>query len=270
MSTPSHITTLETHLQQRQSIGGRLMAAAGCFDVFSARLARRAGFEALMVGGNGLALSRYGQPLVQLLSPEAITEALYVVREEGDAPLIADAADGFGNALHVAATVRSFEYAGASMVQFSDRPLRRRDHPEGPRFAVAEMIGKLKAAVDTRRHCLIGAVVEVVAEDTVSSLWDRAAAYVEVGADVLVVRSETRPMNLLQPGLDVQGLAPVGFEWPLELAHHSGVDLAGKGYGFSLHPYVMRRFFERAREDLQRLRDEMEPKATAANKKNAG
>lgn len=269
MSAPDHIMTLEAHLQQRQAMGGRLMAAAGCFDVFSARLARQAGFEALMVGGNGLALSRYGQPLVQLLSPEAITEALYIVREEGDAPLIADAADGFGNALHVAATVRAFEFAGASMVQFSDRPLRRRDHPEGPRFAVAEMIGKLKAAVDARRHCLIGAVVEVVPEDTVTSLWDRAAAYVEVGADVLVVRSETRPLSLLQPGLEIQELAPIGFEWPLELAHHTGVDLSGKGYGFSLHPYVMRRFFEKARADLQRLRDDMEPKTTPLNKKNA-
>ncbi|MHC3128346.1 hypothetical protein OB03_14130, partial [Brevundimonas sp. GN22] len=110
---------METRLQSRVSAPNTMISAAGVFDHFGARMALEAGYDALLVGGAALALSRYGRPVAQLLSPEAITEALYVVRDAGDMPLIADAADGFGNALHVAATVRAFEFAGASVVQIS-------------------------------------------------------------------------------------------------------------------------------------------------------
>lgn len=254
MSAPDHILALETLLQDRQQGRRRLVTAAGCFDVLSARLALDAGFEALLVGGDAMALSRYGLAQAQLLSPEALTETLYIVRDSVEAPVIADAADGFGNALHVMATVRSFEFAGASVVQISDSSLRRRDRQDGPRFAVAEMIGKLKAALDARRHCLIGAVVVVSPEDEPAALVDRAAAYVEVGADMIVLRSEAAPPSLVFKGADVSRFAPIGFEWSQNLDPAKARNLAGDGYGLSLHPYLVPRLLRAGLSQMQKVR----------------
>lgn len=255
MSAPSHILSLEALLEKRVRGHRRLVAAAGCFDVLSAGLVSKAGFDALMVGGDALAQSRFGEPMAQLLSPEAVTEALYVIREGVEAPIIADAADGFGNALHVMATVRSFEFAGASVVQFSDAPLRRSDHHVEPRFGAAEMIGKLKAALDARRHCLIGAVVAVRETDELSAVLDRAAAYIEVGADLLVLRSEAAPPVLSgeeEGGLS--SLVPIGFEWSRKSDPIGGRSLSRAGYGMSLQPYLMTRLLQDSQSALAQSR----------------
>lgn len=254
MIAPAHIQTLETRLQSRADTRGIMISAAGVFDHFGARMALEAGYDALLVGGAALALSRYGSPMAQLLSPEAITEALYVVRDAGDMPLIADAADGFGNALHVAATVRAFEFAGASVVQISDRPLRRRDRSEGPRFAVAEMIGKLKAALDARRYCLIAAVVEIESADSPSSVVDRAAAYIEAGADLIIMRSEGEPLNLSSMGNTSFLPAPVGFEWGQRLKPAPEADLLAKWYNVSLYPFLFPQVLHGARDALKASR----------------
>lgn len=254
MIAPAHIQSLETRLQSRVSAPDTMISAAGVFDHFGARMALEAGYDALLVGGAALALSRYGRPVAQLLSPEAITEALYVVRDAGDMPLIADAADGFGNALHVAATVRAFEFAGASVVQISDRPLRRRDRSEGPRFAVAEMIGKLKAALDARRYCLIAAVVEIEPDDSRASVVDRTAAYIEAGADLIIMRSEDKPLNLSAMGDSSFLPAPIGFEWGQRLKPSPEADLLAKWYNLSLYPFLFPQLLHGARDDLRASR----------------
>lgn len=238
MIAPAHIRSLELRLEGRGHSQERIITAAGCFDNLGGRLALAAGYDALLVGGSALALSRYGRPMAALLSPEAITEVLYMVRDVGEMPLIADAADGFGNALHVAATVRAFEFAGASVVQISDRPLRRRDRPDGPRFAVAEMIGKLKAALDTRRYCLIAAVVEIDPENTPASVLDRGAAYIEAGADLIIMRTEHAPSTLFGAKDKSALAAPIGFEWGHSRPPEPDASLRTMGYSLSLHPYL--------------------------------
>lgn len=254
MIAPAHIRLMETRLQARVNTRGIMISAAGCFDSFGARLALEAGYDALVVGGSALALSRYGRPVAQLLSPEAITEALYIVRDAGDMPLIADAADGFGNALHVAATVRAFEFAGASVVQISDRPLRRRDRAAGPRFAVAEMIGKLKAALDARRYCLIAAVVEIEPENSASSIVDRAAAYIEAGADLIIMRSEGAPLDLSAMGDGSFLPAPIGFEWGQRLKPEPEAALLAKWYNLALYPFLFPQLLHGARDALRATR----------------
>lgn len=258
MAAPTHILSLEQMLQQSEGKRGPLIAAAGCFDAFSARLAQQAGYEALMVGGAAMALSRFGRPAPQLLSPEAITETLYIVRDAGDAPLVADVADGFGNALHVGATVRSFEFAGASVVQISDRPLRRRDRAEGPRFAVAEMIGKLKSALDERRHCLVAAVVETDQHDSANAISDRAAAYVETGADLLVLRSEGVPQPLSKYQSCTDLVAPVAFEWGQSRDPAMEGGLSRKGYRLTFHPYVFTQLMHAAGTELAHSRSRLQ------------
>jgi 2-methylisocitrate lyase-like PEP mutase family enzyme len=67
--------------------------------------------------------------------------------------LIVDGDTGFGNALNTQRTVRDFERAGAAMIQLEDQTFPKRcGHLDGKAVVpVAEMQGKLRAALDARR-----------------------------------------------------------------------------------------------------------------------
>lgn len=231
-----------------------MVVSVGCWDAFGADLIARSGVQALVVGGGALALSRYNRASADLLSPEAITDALYAVREKSSLPIIADAADGFGNSLHVISTVRGFEFAGASAVQISDRALRQRDRPGGARFATAEMIGKMKAALDARRHCLIGAVIEVDPEATIRSIADRIEAYLEVGADMVTLRGSGDVLPFRSVSHDLTERGPIGFEWRTDVDQTALRSLEQAGYSLSLHPYLLANILRHgARSELKAL-----------------
>src|SRR5205823_6892243 len=68
-------------------------------------------------------------------------------------PVIADADTGYGNALNVIRTVREYEKAGVAAFHIEDQVSPKKcGHYEGKEvISRAEMAGKIKAAVDTRR-----------------------------------------------------------------------------------------------------------------------
>ena len=74
-----------------------------------------------------------------------------------DLPLIVDIDTGFGNAINVTHTVRILEQAGASAIQIEDQHAPKRcGHFDGKELIPPEeMVGKVRAAVDTRRQDLV-------------------------------------------------------------------------------------------------------------------
>src|SRR5205085_5161442 len=109
------------------------------------------------------------------------------------AHLIVDADTGYGNAINVTRTVRTFERAGASAIQLEDQDFPKRcGHLDGKALIPAdEMIGKLKAALDTRRSpdTLIVARTDAVAVEGFDRAIERAVRYREAGADILFVEA---------------------------------------------------------------------------------
>ena len=71
-----------------------------------------------------------------------------------DIPVIVDADTGFGNALNVQRTVRQFERVGASAIQLEDQSFPKRcGHLAGKTLVSKnEMVGKIKASLDTRKN----------------------------------------------------------------------------------------------------------------------
>ena len=165
--------------------------APGCYDALSATLIEQAGFDAAYLSGGSLAYSRLGRPDIGLVSVSEVADTIALIADRIDIPLIVDADTGFGNALNVQRTVRSFERMGAAAIQLEDQQTPKRcGHLSGKALVTpAEMIGKIKAAVDARHDALIVARTDAIAVEGLSAALDRAADYIEAGADILFVEA---------------------------------------------------------------------------------
>ncbi|WP_439573814.1 isocitrate lyase/PEP mutase family protein [Phreatobacter sp.] len=169
-----------------------VLVAPGVIDPLTAQLAVNAGFEALYLTGAGIAYSRLGMPDVGLTTMTEVTEVIARVADKVDVPLIADGDTGFGNAITVQRTIRFFERAGAAAIQIEDQTFPKRcGHLRGKDVVpAAEMVGKIKAAVDARKNgLLIIARTDAGAVEGFERAFERAAVYAEAGADIIFVEA---------------------------------------------------------------------------------
>lgn len=180
--------TLKTLLQSSPYV-----LAPGVYDSFSALLAEQAGFEALYLSGASIAYTRLGRSDVGLTTYTEVEQTLSRITDRVGLPVIVDGDTGFGNALNTMRTVRGFEKAGASMIQLEDQTFPKRcGHLAGKSvIPVAEMCGKLKAALDARRDggTLILARTDAVSTEGLAAAMDRAEAYLECGVDALFIEA---------------------------------------------------------------------------------
>jgi 2-methylisocitrate lyase-like PEP mutase family enzyme len=214
----------------------RIVLAPGVCDALTAAIAAEARFEALYVSGAAIAYTRLGRPDIGLVSMTEVADHVARIADRVDVPLIVDADTGYGNALNVQRTVRTFERAGAAMIQLEDQTFPKRcGHLDGKAvIPAAEMVGKIRAAVDARRSAatLILARTDAAALEGLEAALDRARAYAEAGADALFVEAPrtredlarvtaalgtTRPLlaNMVEggrtPELSAPELAAIGF-----------------------------------------------------------
>ena len=170
-----------------------IVVAPGVYDALTALVATQAGFETLYVSGAAIAYTKLGRPDIGLVSMSEVAETVTLIRDRVSAHLIVDADTGYGNAINVTRTVRTFERAGATAIQLEDQDFPKRcGHLDGKALIPAdEMIGKLKAALDTRRSpdTLVIARTDAVAVEGFDRAIERALLYQEAGADMLFVEA---------------------------------------------------------------------------------
>ena len=104
----------------------RPLLAPGVYDALSALIAEQAGFEALYLSGASIAYTRLGRSDIGLTTATEVAETLACITDRVALPVIVDADTGFGNALNTQRTVRSFERAGAAMIQLEDQGFPKR------------------------------------------------------------------------------------------------------------------------------------------------
>jgi 2-methylisocitrate lyase-like PEP mutase family enzyme len=180
---------------------GEAVLAPGCYDALTASLIERQGFEAAYLSGASIAYTRLGRPDIGLVSASEVAETVALIRDRCPAlPLVVDADTGFGNALNVQRTVSTFERAGASAIQLEDQESPKRcGHLAGKRLVpAAEMVGKIKAALDARNDeaTIILARTDAIAVEGFEAALDRAEAYLEAGADMLFVEAPRSPEQM--------------------------------------------------------------------------
>ncbi len=188
-----------------------IVVAPGVYDAFTALVATQAGFQSLYVSGAAIAYTKLGRPDIGLVSMSEVAETIALIRDRIDAHLIVDADTGYGNALNVVRTMRTFERAGASAIQLEDQDFPKRcGHLDGKGLIPAdEMVGKIKASLDTRasRDTLVIARTDAVAVEGFDRAIERASLYKEAGADVLFVEAPKTREELARVVTALPGIA---------------------------------------------------------------
>ena len=191
------MTAISLHERLQQP---HILLAPGIYDALSALVAEQAGFEALYLSGASIAYTRLGRSDVGLTTYTEVEDTLARITERVRTPVIVDADTGFGNALNMQRTVRGFERAGAAMVQVEDQGFPKRcGHLDGKTVVpVAEMCGKLHAALDARRDArtLILARTDAIAVEGIDAAFERAERYLECGVDALFIEALRTPEQM--------------------------------------------------------------------------
>lgn len=225
--------------------GKELIKVPGVYDGLSALLVEQTGFDCAFLSGGSLAFSRFGRPDMGLVCASEVADTVAVLRDRIELPLLVDMDTGFGNALNVQRTVRDLERAGASALQLEDQVLPKRcGHMAGKSVvSKAEMVGKIKAALDAREHAdtALIARTDALGVNGFDDAMDRANAYLEAGADALFIEAPQSLAQMQQIG------SQFGARIPLlhNLVEGGGSpttgfpDLQNLGYRIALYPVAL-------------------------------
>ena len=218
------------------------LLAPGIYDALSGLIAEQSGARAVYLSGASIAYTRFGRSDVGLVSVSEVHDTLAAVADRIKIPIIVDADTGFGNALNVQRTIRNFERAGAAAIQIEDQSFPKRcGHLDGKvLIKTDEMVGKVKAAVDSRRTSgtLIIARTDARAVEGLQEAIDRAHAYQEAGADILFIEAprSVDEMKLIRKSfhLNIPLLANMveGGKTPVKTAN----DLKSLGFNIVIFP----------------------------------
>jgi 2-methylisocitrate lyase-like PEP mutase family enzyme len=189
---------------------GAAVVLPGVSNALAARVVADLGFPAAYVTGAGIANTFLGIPDNGLVTLTELTDHVAAIRDVFPGPLMVDADTGFGNAINMARTVKLLERAGADAIQIEDQVFPKRcGHFDGKAvIAAAEMVAKVKAAVDARGdpRLLIVARTDAIATDGFGAAIERATAYRAAGADLTFVEAP----RSLEEIADIPRLLP----WP--------------------------------------------------------
>jgi 2-methylisocitrate lyase-like PEP mutase family enzyme len=233
-----------------------ILVAPGVYDSLTALIAERAGFETLYVSGAGISHSRLGRPDIGLVSMTEVVQTVALIRDRVGTHLVVDADTGYGNALNVERAVRLLERAGANAIQIEDQDFPKRcGHLDNKSLISAqEMVGKVKAAVDTRasKDTVIIARTDAVAVEGFDRAMARAALYGEAGADMLFVEAPRQRDELARITTQLGKSIPLmvnmveGGKTPVLPAS----DLEALGFAFVIFPGAVLRTLAKAAEEF--------------------
>jgi methylisocitrate lyase len=186
------------------SAGARFRAAleaeqplqiAGTINAYTALLAERAGFRAIYLSGAGVANASFGLPDLAMTTLNDVCEDVRRISSATDLPLLVDADTGWGSAFMIGRSIRELIRAGAAACHLEDQvAVKRCGHRPGKALVdAAEMCDRLKAAADGRTDddFVIMARTDAHAVEGQQAAIDRAAAYVEAGADMIFAEALT-------------------------------------------------------------------------------
>ena len=214
----------------------------GAANALAARVIEATGHRMLMVSGAAVANTYLGVPDIGLVSLSELAGHVGAIRDAVNIPILIDGDTGFGNAISVTHTIRVLERAGANAIMLEDQTFPKRcGHFEGKDvISKAEMVQKIKAAVDTRAddNMMILARTDSRAVEGLEAALDRARAYQEAGADFLFIEAPLSNDELAAiprelPGIHICNMV-VGGKTPLL----SRQELADLGYSVIVYANV--------------------------------
>ena len=139
-------TSFRELLEQRE-----LLVIPGGYSPLMARMAEAVGFASFFMAGSQTAAYLLGSPNVGLITMREMVDAARRIVTACAIPVIADGDEGYGNALNAYRAALEFAGAGTAAITIEDRrnATDLKSHA-GPRIALDESLGKLRAAVAAR------------------------------------------------------------------------------------------------------------------------
>lgn len=234
----------------------RPLQVVGAINAYAALLAEKAGFKAIYLSGAGVANASFGLPDLAMTTLSDVCEDIRRISYATELPLLVDADTGWGGAFMIGRTVREMIRAGAAACHIEDQVgVKRCGHRPGKALVPAtEMVDRIKAAVDGRtdEKFTIMARTDAHAVEGQQAALDRAAAYVEAGADMVFAEALTTLEEYQQFTAVIKvpvlaNLTEFG-KTPLFTTE----ELAGVGVRLALYPLSAYRAMAKAAEDVYR------------------
>ena len=174
-----------------------------CFDALSARLIEQAGFELTFMSGFAVSASRLGLPDTGLISFGEMLDQGRNICAATRLPVIGDGDTGYGNALNVKRTVRSYASAGFAGVMIEDQESPKRcGHTRGKRIVPrAEALSRVQAAVDARDEgadILVMARTDARATHGLAEAIVRCQAFADLGTDILFLEAPQSENEMIE------------------------------------------------------------------------
>jgi len=165
----------------------------GVYDAITARIAQKAGFEAMFQTGYGTSAALLGMPDYGFIGSTETIENARRICKAVSVPVIVDADTGYGNPLSVWKIVNELEAVGAAGIFLEDQKWPKRcGHMAGKEvIAKEEYAEKLRAALDARKNkeFIIVARTDARATEGLDSAIERGLLYKEIGADAIFVEA---------------------------------------------------------------------------------
>ncbi|HEY5725787.1 MAG TPA: isocitrate lyase/PEP mutase family protein [Methylomirabilota bacterium] len=221
----------------------------GIYSPLDAQIAERAGMKSIYLSGYSVAMLN-GWPDMGFLTQTEVAKIASMVASAVEVPIIADADDGYGNALSTMRTVQEFVKTGVAGIHLEDQRFPKRcGHIAGKTIVSREeAIGKYRAALDERdrldrdfvviaRTDAFGAVGGSMEE----AIW-RGRAYADAGVDLVWAELSSsdrgpaiefaRAMRQTHPKLPLAFNYSSSFRWNRDPDPLSFRELGELGYKF--------------------------------------
>ena len=211
-----------------------------CFDALSAKLIEQTGFDAMFMSGFAASASRIGEPDLGVMTFTEVLDQLNNITDATSLPVIGDGDTGYGNAMNVQRTVKSFAKIGCAGVLIEDQlsPKRCGHTPGKDVVSREEAFDRIRASVDAReeKDILIMARTDANHTHGIKEAIERAQIFHELGSDILFVEApktedEMRLICQEVPGCKIANIVEGGLTPNLSMK-----ELEDIGYNMAVYP----------------------------------
>ena len=211
-----------------------------CFDALSAKLIEQTGFDAMFMSGFAASASRIGEPDLGVMTLTEVLDQLNNITDATTLPVIGDGDTGYGNAMNVQRTVKSFAKIGCAGELIEDQlsPKRCGHTPGKDVVSREEAFDRIRASVDAReeKDILIMARTDANHTHGIKEAIERAQIFHELGSDILFVEApktedEMRLICQEVPGCKIANIVEGGLTPNLSMKQLEAI-----GYNMAVYP----------------------------------
>lgn len=221
-----------------------ILECPGVHDPLTARVAATVGFDAIYMTGWGTSIAKTGYPDAGFATMSEMTENASNIAEHVDVPVLADADDGYGNAVSVVRTVREYAKTGVAGIHIEDlvAPKGAGSVRGKELISFEAAVAKYRAAVGARDELnsdllIMGRTDAAGAEGgSIEEAVRRANASADAGVDVVFVVGQSTEEAVRTIGDEVD--APLLYDCGGSHPNLDAATLEEYGYDIVIYPTV--------------------------------